>query len=155
MIQLGDPTIIGWTITYAYLLASLLCFLTAHFHKKNISQYRSNEYILWIILGIALLILGFNKRLDLQQKILFLGKQAAFQLGLDSRRQLLQQLFVGLASTVSLFLFGIFVYIFRSKIRQFWMIAAGILLIIIFAILRNSEFNHVDHFSKMYQVLAT
>ncbi len=87
---IGDPTWIGWTITIVYFVAALLCLRRRH------------ERV-WLGLGLAMLFLGFNKQLDLQELLKDVAKQAAFREGWYAERHYVQTAFgvafLGLSAT--------------------------------------------------------
>jgi len=71
---IGDPTLIGWTITLAYFIITFLCFWSGLAEKKNIlDSHRSLGHILWFGLAILLFVLGLNKQLDLHTLMILLG----------------------------------------------------------------------------------
>ena len=126
---IGDPTWIGWLITVAYFAAAWLCF--ASFRRDR----------LWFVIGLAVVLLGFNKQLDLQTLLTQIGKQMANQEGwYDQRRQLqavFGAVFVGLSAAGA-------VKIFFAARRQRWplrLALVGTLVLIAFVMMRVATFD--------------
>ena len=58
----NDPTFMGWTVTFCYLLASVTCALAC----LNVLHGSGKARICWITLAACLIALSLNKQLDLQ-----------------------------------------------------------------------------------------
>jgi len=94
--RMGDPTVVGWTITIAYFLVTLLCW-RAGLKEKTINvniQRRPERHVLWFGLSILLLVLGINKQIDLQTLLTALGREIAQANGLYESRHEIQLIFV-------------------------------------------------------------
>jgi len=73
ILEVGDPTLGAWLITFGYFAASLLCLRTSFIQKeiemvigKPVSIVRLNSRSFWLACGFFSLLLGLNKQLDLQ-----------------------------------------------------------------------------------------
>lgn len=146
----GDDDLVGWMITAAYFLAALLC--TAAF-RDEARSYRVNRQLqrpmFWIILTALLVLLGFNKQLDLQTWVQSTGDHLIVSEGLERHRRLLKilsLLTLGLAGTgVSM---AMLLYIGRQW-RLYLLSFVGLLYLGVFIVLRAADclpglgdFNH-------------
>jgi len=100
---MGDPTVIGWTITVGYFIAAFLCFKAGRAPRPSGVGGRSpKSRSAWLVLGIAMLALGINKQLDLQTPFIHFGRSVALASGWYGDRRQVQTDFVG-----TLALFGV------------------------------------------------
>jgi hypothetical protein len=100
----GRLTVLGWTTFALYLIAALLAFRAAASARSQSSpvrhqpsvvsgQWSSSSGRVWIWVGIILAALGLNKPLDLQTRLLKLGRQIADADNLSAYRAELHALF--------------------------------------------------------------
>lgn len=139
---IGDPTIFGWVTVICY-------FVAAHLSYKEYKHVKYNHLLgepkFWLGLAIVLLLLGFNKQLDLQTVFTYLVRQLSIQQGWYEDRRTYQVLFiVGLA----LSLLG-FVYALRLFLARCWHLYkvtwVGIILLCFFVLVRAASFHHFDN----------
>jgi len=97
---IGDPTFLGWFTVFAYFAAAVPCFLTFRHElafQRDPLTARSAPFLrphLWLGLSILLVLLGFNKQLDLQSAITSIGRGIARSGGWYEHRRTLQALFI-------------------------------------------------------------
>ena len=133
---IGDPTWIGWLITVAYLVSAVLCFRAFSVAAVDVRR-------IWLVLGIGMLLLGFNKQLDLQELLKEIGKRIAYRDGWYAQRRQVQAVFaatvigVGMAATIRTFL----VARRQSKAVQLSLLGTG--LILAFIAMRVALFEHL------------
>jgi hypothetical protein len=85
----GDPTLLGWGTTFAYLLTFLL--LLANVRKARAGQ---EPFSFWLVASLAIFALGVNKQLDLQTWLHNSAKAWIEAKGLYEHKQTLQLGFV-------------------------------------------------------------
>jgi hypothetical protein len=143
---IGDPGFMGWLITAAYLIASLLCGIYAR-RTCRISSIKSGCHdVFWWILAAIMLLMGINKQLDFQCLLISIAKRTAQNRQWYSQRQILQVWFIaGLA------IIGLILLIWLGwKFRRFWwqdrLALLGILLLITFIIVRAAPIHYVNKF---------
>ena len=98
----GDPTVLAWSITAAYLATAGLCFRRARVEPSPTAGP-------WWLLASGTLLLGLNKELDLQTVIIGVGRSAAMAEGWYGARRVVQLsflmfLFLGTAVAGGVFL---------------------------------------------------
>ncbi len=136
--EIGDPTVDGWLIVVAYVLAAALCF-----RRSRTDPAR------WVWLGLAtlLLLLAINKQLDLQTLLTDLGRELARYQGWYARRREVQRVFVLVigAATVLATLFGAW-FALRSSAGSLRLALIGVGLLGVFIVIRAASFHHLDPF---------
>ena len=136
--HIGDPTAIGWVITIAYFLTFILCLwagIAAQKHEKR-----------GLLIGIALLLLllGFNKQLDLQTLLTIIGRHVAKEQGWYYIRRSVQFLFVVLFTLIVLFSLIMWARWMKRRWRQYGLHFSGTVLILLFIIIRAASIEHVS-----------
>src|SRR6516225_2127989 len=95
---IGDPTWIGWITTVAYFVGVAMCIQA--FRRARVN--RRSSATSWLMLGIALVLLGFNKQLDLQILLMEIGRSVAQHYGWYEQRRTIQEVFIAmLAATLT------------------------------------------------------
>jgi len=154
--HMGDPTVIGWTITIAYFLVTLLCW-RAGLKEKTINvniQRRPERHVLWFGLSILFFALGINKQLDLQTLLTALGREIAQANGLYESRREIQLIFVIL---FVLFCFSSLVALswwLRGCWRQYLIPILGLALLVSFVVIRAASFQHVDYLISKWRIIG-
>ena len=88
----GDPNALGWSITAGYLVTAVFCYLRSRLHA-GLGALRHARF--WFMIGLFLLLIGFNKQLDLQTLFLQLAKAFTLEHGLYQYRHGLIIAFIG------------------------------------------------------------
>lgn len=136
----GDNDWLGWTITAAYFLVSLLCVAAFRDEVRSFRVVRRLQRpAFWLILTALLVLLGINKQLDLQTWVQSTGDHLVQSEGLESHRlglKVLSLLTLGLAGlgiTLAMLL-----YIGRQW-RLYLLAFVGLLYLGVFIVLRAAS----------------
>jgi len=138
MIAVHDPTLLAWFITAAYLVGTILTLAAAG------STTDRRDRIFWIGCAALLMLLGFNKQLDLQGYITTAGRTLAHEEGWFERRRLVQTAFILVLGTVAVAIFAALAVWLRRSARPVKIAALGIVLLITFVLWRAASFHHMD-----------
>ncbi|MHC4462713.1 MAG: hypothetical protein ACYS6W_07715 [Planctomycetota bacterium] len=140
----GDPTIVGWLITVAFIATAVLCWVYARC-PESLEGHR----VFWGSLAVALLVLGINKQLDLHVLLEAICREVAKTHGWYSQRRTIQMLFVMGLATVSLAFVTFTGWAMRHIWRRRWLAFCGIILLVAFIIVRAASINHVFEMLKL------
>jgi hypothetical protein len=140
--RIGDPTVWGWTITAGYLLAAWLCFGRWRIGSLNRNRADGTQRW-WMMLAVLMLLLGFNKQLDLQTSLTSIGRAIARSNGLYSRRRLIQGLFV-IVLTICVVAALAVALKFRPSGFSYGVSFTGLVCLATFVMIRAAAFHHVD-----------
>ena len=152
---IGDPTLIGWTITLAYFIVTFLCCWAGLAEKKSIlGAHRSWGHILWFGMAILLFVLGLNKQLDLQTLMISLGREIAKANGWYDIRRDVQLVFIILIATFSFLSLFAMIWWLRGCWKKYWLLLFGLILITLFVVIRAASFNHVDYLLSRWRVIG-
>ena len=136
-LQVGDPTISGWMITLAYLVAGFISIKTHR--QKNEDEVEVQK--VWLFLGIILICLGLNKQLDLQTIITDVGRWGATRLNLMEQRHLFKRVFI-LCLFISLVFFTYYLRIpLKMFMQKYRVVGFGCILIVTFVFCRALSFH--------------
>ncbi len=141
----GDKTAIGWTITAAYFVATVLTFLA--FRRERLRQMLGApgiDPVFWRWLTWGMLLLGINKQLDLQRLVTRFGRLLALHSHLYARRQPFQVAFIGMVALVGLAIV-VFAAVRMRRLRFRYVLALfGIGFLAVFVVARAASFHKVD-----------
>lgn len=134
----------GWSITFFYLATAVLCFWRA---KQGSGQHR----LFWFLIGLFLILMGFNKQLDLQTLLIQTAKHLSIQYGWYQHRH---KVVIGFIA--ALLLWGAvsqaWLYSVMEKLDRYEKLALlGLGVLFAFIAARAASFQHMDIFadSKM------
>ncbi len=133
---IGDPTLIGWLTTALYFIATGLCGIYAWRANTFIISSRFRHRLFWWSLFAFMLFLAINKQLDIQSWLMLTGRHIARAQGWYSYRETVRMWFitgVAISGFVLLISLG---WIFRYVLRDYGLTLTGIMLIIIYIIIR-------------------
>lgn len=138
--RIGDPSPLGWITVVCYAVASFMCLRAASSEPdtKNI----------WRMLGMALILLGINKQLDLQSLLTQIGRDFARAGNWYDQRRQFQQLFVGAIAVASLFGTITLIPVLKGRSRAVRTASIGFMMLVAFVLIRAASFHHVDSFLK-------
>jgi hypothetical protein len=142
---IGDPTVVGWATTVAYLVTAFTCRRVALATTTALRESR-RERKLWWALTVLFLLLGINKQLDLQSAFTEIGRIVARRQGWYEQRQTFQREFIafiallGAGAVVAAFVAA------RSATPHLRVALAGAMLVVVFVLVRAASFHHVDVF---------
>jgi hypothetical protein len=151
--SLGDPTIIGWTITIAYFSAAFLCWRVVKIEESRDGRV-ARSYLLWFGLFILLVILGLNKQLDLQTLLRNAGRYIAEKDGWYGMRREIQNAFIGFIGLLGLLGFIGLLVLLKNNLKDFKLVVTGLVLLISFVLIRAASFNHVDYFLDKWRIVG-
>jgi len=134
-----DPGVLPWLIVMGYLVAALLTFRAG-------SVTDGRERILWFGTGIALILLGINKQLDLQSDLTWAAKVLAHREGwYDNWRRDVQGIFILLIALGALAL-ALFLWRWlRDASVNAKVAAMGLAILAAFIFVRAASFHHIDY----------
>lgn len=138
---IGDPTVMGWVTVAAYFGAAFLCLreLTAVLRKQGGRE----KTVFWAALTALLVLLGFNKQLDLQTLLTLTGRRIAIAQGWYENRRILQVLFVAVVGIGG----GLSVWVMRRLVRKHLDLRLpllGFVVLLVFIVVRAASFHHID-----------
>lgn len=136
----GDNDLVGWMITLSYFVVALLC--TAAF-RDEARSYRVTKRLqrpsFWLILTALLILLGFNKQLDLQTWVQSTGDGLVAANGLEGQRPGIKVLsLLLLALTGAGVTMAMLLYIGRQW-RLYLLAFVGLLYLGVFVVLRAAD----------------
>lgn len=137
----GDPTVLGWTVCVSYFVVAALCWRRAQ-RCAGVALVRSRRF--WIALAVVLVLLGFNKQLDLQKLITQVARSYAKQEGWYRERKSFQTAAAG----VALFALAAFVawsaFLLRRDPRTTWFAMVGLALIAAYIVVRAVSLHSLE-----------
>ena len=133
-----DPSLLAWVITAAYFAAAVLTIVAAR------SSSDGRERIFWWTCTALLVLLGFNKQLDLQGYITSAGRALAKQEGWFPERRLVQAAFILALCILAAGMLASLVIWLRRSAGTVKIAALGIVLLFAFVLMRAASFHHMD-----------
>jgi hypothetical protein len=140
---IGDPTVMGWLTVIAYFGAAVACGI-AHRRRRG-----AGHGWVWPGLCVLLVLLGFNKQLDLQSWFTEVGKRTALEQGWYEDRRSVQVAFIAALATTGLVVGSVALHRLRGALGRFRLALLGIVFLIAFIVIRAASFHHVDLFLKL------
>lgn len=151
---IGDPSVMGWVTVLAYFATAFYCFraraagvLGAESLAKVAPLEAENQRVLarfWFAVFVLMAFLGLNKQLDLQTFFTQTMRDLSLRDGWYERRRPLQVGFViavGVIGVVGTIVSG---FLLRHVFRRIGLALAGVMLIVVFVVVRAASFHHVD-----------
>jgi hypothetical protein len=139
--DMGDPTVLGWTICLLYLMAGLLSFRTAIIRRARDS---AASFFIWGCIITSMYALGLNKQLDAQTVLIRTAKHIAKQQNLFKYHRVVHVAFFAVVALC----FGVAVFRWFPRIKQFGrafpLALTGYTLIALYVLSRAFHINHVD-----------
>jgi len=139
----GELTPVGWTVAGVYVVGALFCARAGIVSHQD-GDRRPNNQAPWSLLAAVLLLLGINKKLDLQSLLIHAGRASARAEGWDQYRRLAQAVFVMLFTLTVFAALAACLRKWRRFVNEHPLILAGILLLVLFVVVRASTLSHVD-----------
>jgi len=133
-----DPTLLAWFITCAYFVGAGLTMVAAR-GSANVTDRN-----FWIGCTALLVLLGFNKQLDLQGYITTIGRSLARQEGWYEQRRFVQTAFVSALSITAALSLALLARWLRRSTSAVKIAALGIVLLLAFVLWRAASFHHMD-----------
>jgi hypothetical protein len=145
---IGDPTLVGWITVVAYFFAAWLCWRASK-NSRLSHQPTGGAVGFWRLFALGLVLLGFNKQLDLQTWFTLFFKHVALHEGWYENRRPVQAAFIGAVAVSGLLgLMGLGLLAGQST-RPVRLALAGGVFLGCFILIRASSFHHVDRMLHM------
>jgi hypothetical protein len=148
-IATDDSSFLGWLTVAAFLIAAVLCGITTLRVKQLFhDEYTCQHQLVWGLLTVAMIFLGFNKQLDLQTpfthlvEVTFLGGKELYEVG--ETTQFGFSWFIGGLVLVGLVASAGLLWYMRHVWRHYWLLALGVLFIARFVVVRAAGFYGVE-----------
>ena len=139
----GDPDLLGWATTLAYLAAAALCAQTASAARRVRPEGEDagpDRPGAWWLLAAGLALLGLNKQLDLQIIVRELGIRLVALLGMDEHRRWFGRAFVLLVGLFLLRVMSAAARRVRGHTRGHRLLLTGLALLACFAVVRAGTY---------------
>lgn len=154
MLRIGDPSWTGWITVAAYACGASVAWLAwrecraeairlgpvqadAARHERLLAHF-------WMLVGVALLILGLNKQLDLQSLLTELARDAAHVQGWYEDRRRYQFAFVVAIAGAGVVGVAAMAWVLRRVLDRVWIAVVGLGWMTSFVVIRAASFHHVD-----------
>lgn len=147
---IGDPTVLGWTITAAYAVTSWLALRAAAaasgWRGHQVHGARIGEGILrfWLFIALVMLVLGVNKQLDLQRLLTQTAREIARDGGWYRGRKPIQYAVLGVAFLASAAAAGWMLWALRRHVRSIWSAILGLVVLSAYVAMRGTSHHDVD-----------
>jgi len=141
---IGDPTLLGWLTVACYLLAAGMCYRTIRFEYHDGNAIEPVEQRLWLFVFVGLVLLGFNKQLDLQSALTEFGRMIARGQGWYEFRRDVQIWFMGFLALFLLGLGSLVAYMVRKTPVATGIALLGCAMLLVFVFLRAASFHHLS-----------
>ena len=144
---IGDPTVLGWVTTVGYFIAAGLCGAYALRARKMAkkgsivhrpSSFRPSSSVFWWSLAVFMLLMGFNKQLDLQVLVLQVARQVSKEQGWFGERDAVRKCIILGFAFIGLILMVWLGWTCRRVWRRYILAVSGIALIVTFVLIRAS-----------------
>jgi hypothetical protein len=162
--EIGDPTVLGWTICIAYFATGALCawamriawigWRTAQIHAGPERRARSRRrayrasVAFWGLLIILFIILGVNKQVDMQTILTEAARDVARDQGWFQQRRIVQAGIVSVMGVVGFIVLAGMLIATRQIMPRHVLAFIGVCLLILFVCLRAVSFHHLDAILK-------
>jgi hypothetical protein len=132
-----DTSGFAWVIVAAYFAGALAAFAASRSSSPTEARF-------WLGVSLLLVLLGFNKELDLQSLLTEAGRALTRAIGIYEQRRMLQGLFLLLLAGAGAFAVLRLARILRRSSAPAKTAAFGIAILFAFILLRAASFHHVD-----------
>lgn len=141
---IGDPSLIGWFTVAAYFAAAALAIRTTLMLGADAGGRDRAEFTFWVATSVALILLGFNKQMDLQSLLTALGRCVAQIDGWYQQRRAMQAGFIiAIVGVAEVLLFS-FAFAMRRTLGRNGIAFLGMGIIATFVLVRAVGLHHVD-----------
>ena len=100
----------------------------------------------WIGLSVLLILMAFNKQLDLQSLLTTAARCHARDAGWYDERRIVQLRFILALFVVAGLGGAVVLWLMRHSLRRLWLVLTGLGLLVVFVLMRASSFHHMDMF---------
>lgn len=133
----NDRSGLAWFIVAAYFAGALAAFVASRSASRIEARF-------WLGVSLLLVLLGFNKELDLQSLLTEFGRNLTRAVEIYEQRRLLQGLFLLLLAGAATFAILRLTSMLRQSSAPMKTAAAGITMLFAFILLRAASFHHID-----------
>lgn len=141
---IGDPTIGGWLTVLLYFGAAWSSWRVVHLERRRLLLLSDHEKTIWWLMLIGLLVLGFNKQLDLQSALTEIGRMVAREQGWYGNRRQIQEAFVAAVPVAGLTVLAVGVFFVRRQPAATLWACVGVAGLLVFIAIRAVSFHQVD-----------
>jgi hypothetical protein len=138
----GDQSLVGWLITLGYMLGAFLCLRAA-------SGGGGEEARLWLCIGVAFLLLGVNKQLDLHSLLTRMLRDLARSGGWYEDRRTLQAIFIAFVMLAAFLAMAKLIRRFRRSRPAVRLGIFGVTCTLLFVVVRAASFHHADELLRL------
>ena len=132
-----DQSGLAWFIVAAYFAGALAAFAASRSASTTEARF-------WLGVSLLLVLLGFNKELDLQSMLTEAGRALTRAIGIYEQRRLLQGAFLLLLAGAAAFAIFRLTKVLRRSSGPVRTAAVGIAILFAFILLRAASFHHID-----------
>lgn len=136
---IGDPSLMGWLTVVAYGVGAILALRT----------WQKNRERIWLLVALGMAGLCLNKQLDLQSLVTDIGRVVASHQGWYDERRKFQRWFILGAIGGSGMVGGWFIWRYHAFWLRHKLLAAGVVFLLTFILVRAISFHHFDSFLKV------
>src|SRR5262249_50612512 len=141
-------TVVGWITVVAYFTAAYMCWRAARRVAGNTFCWTGTQ-LYWLLMTVGLILLGFNKQLDLQTWFTLFFKHVALREGWYEKRRPVQAAFIAaVGGGGAMSLVGLRALAGKAT-RAVLVGLAGSVFLGCFILIRASSFHHVDQMLGM------
>lgn len=152
---IGDPTLLGWTITLAYAIATWMALRAAAVAmraratgspRNGRHDSRQREYLVrfWCFVACVVAVLCVNKQLDLQTLFTESAREIAKSGGWYRERKSVQVTLLAVLFGLSVLLALWMLWILRPSLQRVWMAICGLVVLAAYVAMRGTSHHAVD-----------
>jgi len=136
--EIGDPTVLGWSITIAYAATAWLCWRAS---KRDTTPSVAR---FWTALAVGLALLCVNKQLDLQTLVTEIARNTAKEQGWYAHRRPVQVAAVLGCLAIVAVAAALMFRALRGNLRRVWPALAGVAVIGCYIAVRTTSLHELD-----------
>lgn len=150
----GDPTLGGWLVALAYVVAAVASFAAMRRFVTNarlLDGVDSREAAdqrtlgrLWLVVGVLMLAMAANKQLDLQTLVSERVRSVARARGWYDNRRPVQAAVIVAVGVLSLVAVAVLAYLMRRVWRRALPVVAAVAAVVTFAVVRAISLHQID-----------
>lgn len=133
---IGDPSVLGWSISAAYGVTAVLALAAAYRRNGDGARW------FWFLSAVILAALAFNKQLDLQSALTAFGRCLAEDSGWREDRRAVQFGFIALLAGALTSIGALLLWALWSELRHVGLALLGMACLAGFLVGRAARFHH-------------